>query len=117
MKKILGLSALLAVLVLGACGSSEEIVCVVPADIFGVIGEEVTITAQVEGDVITSVVMESRRDISDLDEAEAAAQAEARNGTIEGNYLVITEESDGEDLEIDLEEFLDDVEAFGGSCD
>ena len=114
MKKLIGLSALFAVLLLVACGGgTEEMVCTVSAELFGY---ELTITAQVEGDVVTAVVMETRQDISGEDEETIELMLEAWEGsTIDGNYIILVESSDDE--EMDLDEFLEDIEILGGSCD
>jgi len=108
MKKILGFSSLVALLVLTACGgggSSETKVCTVE-DFLGV---DATFTATVEDERVS--YMEIQIDISELDEEEAELLAEILGGTIEGNYIHHSEEED-----MDLDDFMEEIEYLEGSC-
>jgi len=114
MKKLLGLSVLVVVLVLSACGSSDETVCTIR-----MLGEEMTFIAESEDGVITAITTEIRIDISGLFEDEIADIVEAEGGVVEGNYIVVSEtetpSSIGMSAEIDA--FRAGIELIGGSCD
>jgi len=106
MKKLLGLMTLLAVFLLVACGSGNEIVCQVE-----VMGANATFTAEVENDRVTSI--ETRINISGFGESEIdLLVAVSGGGTVEGDYLVHVE---SENIPVDV--FTASVEAMpGGSC-
>jgi len=114
MKKLLGLSALMTVLVLSACGSSDKTVCT--SRIFG---ERVALVAQSNDGVITSITTELRRNISDLRE-DQIAYLEAEGGTVEGNYIIIVNETGTPSemgMSADLDTFIASIELVGGTCD
>ena len=112
MKKLLGLTALTAALVLSACGGggsgSNDTVCRLEA-----FGEEMVFTAHVEDGTVTSITMESRIDISELDDDATAEMAEAMGAEVEGDELVI---SDTVDEEMSLDEFVEEMESEGATC-
>lgn len=110
MKKLLGLTALAAVLVLSACdGSSDETVCRVEE-----MGSEVVVTIASEDGIITSRETETRIAISELGEELAEMMAEEDGVQIDGDYLVVseTESVDGEDLD----ELIEEMESMGATC-
>jgi hypothetical protein len=117
MKKLLGLTALVAVLVLSACGGSssdeKETVCTAEEA-----GMEFILTAKSEDGEITSLENQSRMPVSELGEEAAEMMAEQDGAEIDGDYLVITETIDLEDLQLptDLEEFIEQMEATGFTC-
>ena len=112
MKKILSLSALVALLVLTACGSTVETVCT-----FNMFGEEMIFIAESEDGVITSITTEMRIDISglDLDSDALEAMAEDEGGVIQGDEIVVTETET--DLEEDLDDFISGMELIGATCE
>jgi len=119
MKKLLGLTALAAVLVLTACGgNTEETVCTMERW-----GDEFKITVQSEDGEIISAVMEERIDVSDWDADEIEEEIEwmAEDGLdcdYNSGILVCTETISAEDMdgETDLAEFIDAMEAMGATC-
>ena len=114
MKKLLGLSALVAVLVLSACGSTEETVCTIR-----MLGEEMTFIAESDDGTITSVTSEMRIDISGLFEDQIADLVEAEGGVVDGNYIVVSETLTAAEagMGTELDEFIAGVEFIGGTCD
>ncbi|MCL2560004.1 MAG: hypothetical protein FWE07_05900 [Turicibacter sp.] len=124
MKKLLGLTALVAVLVLAACGggSSNDVVCTGEIDFWGV-EMQMTATPAIDGDYVTSVEMEMRMDlstlgidVSELDDEDIAALEEDMDGVIDGDYIVVT---DSETLPAGetLEDFIADMEMLDLTCD
>jgi len=124
MKKLLGLTALAAVLVLAACGNdTEETVCTLELEGFTEI-----ITVQSEDDEIVSAEMEMRLDVSDLDDDEIEGIREQITSgdedvdcDVDGDTLVCTESLDEEGrqafgIPVDLEEFIAEEEAAGATC-
>jgi len=108
MKKLLGLSALAAVFVLSACGgsSSDDTVC--ELDMMGL---DAVFTATVEDDQVTHVAL--KIDVSDLDEEEAEIMEQMIPGvSLEGDYLVHDEDED-----MALEDFIEEMEDMGATCD
>ena len=116
MKKILGLTALVAVLVLAACGgNTEETVCTA-----NIGANELILTAQSEDGEVTSVTIEEREDVSDLDSDRIDDLMEflteqGEDCNLDGDSIVCTEEISGEELRqsyfsLDLEEFIADME-------
>lgn len=83
MKKLLGLTALSAVLVLSACGgdsnstAADATVCT--ASVPG--GQETTVTATEADGSVSSVVMEMSQDVSGMTEEEIEATLEIMRGT------------------------------------
>ena len=111
MKKLLGLSAFVAVLVLSACGNSGETVCTLSDD-----DGELIMTVQYEDGYITTAEIEERIDISDEDEDEIEWMMEAWGGTIEGDYLVIVAEEDYTGQERSIDDFIENAEDDGATC-
>ena len=117
MKKLLGLTALAAVFVLAACGggSSDEIVCTIEEEIMGV-QMSMTITAQSEDGYITTGVVEGRINVSDLDSDQAELFANMFEGEVEGDYFVFSETEDATGEEMTVDEFIEEAEAEGATC-
>lgn len=110
MKKLLGFSVLVAVLLLSACGGSEEVVCKI-----SILGEGVIYTAMSEDGVVTSLTREMRIDVSGFDAMRIKEIEEEEGGMLEGNY-VVSYEIDTEIAEY-LEDFVSTMELVGGVCD
>ena len=111
MKKLLGLIAFAALLLLSACGGSGETVCTLSY------GErELITTVQTEDGYIITAELEERIDISDADDDEVERMLENEGGTIEGDYIVIivTRDYTGENLSVD--EFIANAENGGATC-
>jgi len=124
MKKLLGLTALAAVLVLSACGSdTEETVCTFEAGEFAQ-----SITVQSEDGEIVSAELEMRFDVSDSSDDEIEefielinAEEEDVDCDVDNGTLVCTETVDAagfqrEGFSLDLEEFIADKVANGATC-
>ena len=120
MKKLLGLTGLTALLVLAACDGTSEIetVCTM-----GEAGSEMIFTVQSEGGEITSAVLETRMDMNLLgvdpeDTEEVEQLAEAMNAEVDGDTMVTSQSFDADELEgaTDLDEFIENMEAGGGTC-
>lgn len=113
MKKLLGLSALAAVLVLTACGGSDDTAtCTISED-----GFSATATATADGDYVTSIEAEIRFYVGDMDEDLREGFAEAWEGELDGDYVVIEEiEDDFEEGDLTLEDFIAEAEEDGATC-
>jgi|GEM_PF-2460501 len=124
MKKLLGLTVLAMVLALTACGNgdsgnaggSAETACVMDLGILGTIA----VVAQSEDDEITSIVIQMRTDVSELDEEIVESLlAEEETAERDGDYLVVTSgEGTPEELGFptSLEEFIAEAERDGATC-
>lgn len=131
MKKLLGLTALAALLVLAACGgdsggdSDESTTCTLEE-----MGMEMEITAHAEDGNVTTIDVDARLALSDLgltaDDLEGDLLNDMSgllgvdgNASVDGDYLVITA-SDLTPEEFGtsstLEEFVADAEEMGGTC-
>jgi hypothetical protein len=121
-RKLLGLTALVTLFVLGACGgnSTDETVCT--ADFFG---SEMVATVQSEDNTITSATIVLNMDVSDWDEEEIEeemewmAEDDESSCELDGETLICSIEFDKEDLEeefsLDLAEFIEDMESEEGA--
>ena len=111
MKKLLGLGVLGLLLVLSACGGSDETVCTWRA-----LGQDMTITVVSENGVVTSTISEIRIDISGLGSDLIAEMVEAEGGTVEGDEIVVSE-TDTSSAGENLDDFIAGMEIFGATCD
>ena len=110
MKKLLGLGALISVLLLSACGGSEETVCIIST-----FGEEIVLTAKSDNGVITSLTTEVRIDVSGFDNVRIEEIEEEEGGILDGNYVVSSETDTN--VNEDLEDFVSTMELVGATCD
>lgn len=110
MGKLLGLGALLAVLLLSACGSSVETVCTL-----NTFGEELVFTAKSDDGIITSLTTEVRIDVSGFDNELIEAIEEEEGGVLDGNYVVSSETDTN--VSENLENFISGMELIGATCD
>jgi len=110
-KLLLGLSAVAALFLLSACGSTDETVCTM-----SMFGEEMIFIVESEDGVISSLTTEIRMDMGGLglDSDELAEFAEAEGGVINGDEIIITETDS--DLDENLEDFIASMELIGASC-
>lgn len=120
LKKLLRLTALAAVLVLSACdGSSGEAVCTGQIDdLFGMgLQAEMTTIPQVEGNYITAIEFNAIVDVSDIERDKAEELAELFDGTIEGDYIIVSQTYElEEEEEYSVEEYIDEMESDLYTC-
>ena len=125
MKKILGLMAIVSVFILVACGGDDEGGGVTCRQEFR--EQDLLFTIQSEEGEVTSIDLEARSDISNLDEEDIAQrladlEADEANFTRDGYTLIINETVDPAELlgttDLELEVFLERMESMlGVTCD
>lgn len=119
MKKLMSLTALAAVLVLAACDrSSGETICTGQIDdLFGMgLQAEMTTTPQVEGNYITAIEFNASVDVSGIESDKAEELAELFDGTIEGDYIIVSQTYELEEEEYSVDEYIEEMESDLYTC-